>query len=174
MPTTVAVIGPNLWDQSKGLFHIHSASCRDGLNPRKYPQSERHEVEISSQFDVLEFIYADHAGDDGHEPGSEGYINYLKDCGSDFYFHNCVNVPEDAAPVSEEIPAPELLIDVLRSSEEPVKFPNESVQEFIDRVSSTVQKPTETLVCRQCGSSFTRTIVRGRKPHRCPTCKGGK
>lgn len=30
----------------------------------------------------------------------------------------------------------------------------------------------ETLVCRVCGSEFTRVRTRGRKPERCPTCSG--
>jgi predicted Zn-ribbon and HTH transcriptional regulator len=48
--------------------------------------------------------------------------------------------------------------------------------------SSTRPKPTmrrtavepaiETLVCVACGSSFERPRTRGRKPHRCPTCRG--
>jgi len=29
----------------------------------------------------------------------------------------------------------------------------------------------ETLVCSNCGSSFQRVRVRGRKPHRCPSCR---
>jgi DNA polymerase-3 subunit epsilon len=31
----------------------------------------------------------------------------------------------------------------------------------------------ETLVCTRCAASFTRTSKRGRKPHECPTCRGG-
>lgn len=34
--------------------------------------------------------------------------------------------------------------------------------------------PTETLVCKECGKSWERERVRGRKPHTCPDCKGTK
>lgn len=37
---------------------------------------------------------------------------------------------------------------------------------------TTVEPTIETLVCVACGSSFKRPRTRGRKPHRCPTCRG--
>jgi hypothetical protein len=30
---------------------------------------------------------------------------------------------------------------------------------------------TETLVCKECGESWTRELVRGRKPSKCSSCK---
>jgi predicted Zn-ribbon and HTH transcriptional regulator len=40
-------------------------------------------------------------------------------------------------------------------------------------VRRAAAEPTiETLVCGTCGSSFERVQTRGRKPHRCPTCRG--
>lgn len=35
-----------------------------------------------------------------------------------------------------------------------------------------VEPTVETLVCVACGSSFERPRTRGRKPHRCPACRG--
>lgn len=33
---------------------------------------------------------------------------------------------------------------------------------------------TETLTCKYCGDNWQRTVKRGRKPTKCPDCKGGK
>lgn len=100
----VAIIGPNLYDQSKGSFHVHTASCRDGKNGRKYPLSYRHEEEVASRFDVADSVYGDiAAGDYGYEPGSAEHTDYVEDTLSDFYFHGCVaDLPARAA---EEAPA---------------------------------------------------------------------
>lgn len=35
----------------------------------------------------------------------------------------------------------------------------------------SAESAMETLVCRTCGSEFTRTRTRGRKPHECPDCR---
>lgn len=41
------------------------------------------------------------------------------------------------------------------------------------RTASTSAEPTmETLVCSECGAEFPRVRSRGRKPHRCPRCRG--
>jgi len=45
------------------------------------------------------------------------------------------------------------------------------------RLKPTVRRmagepPVETLVCVACGLSFERPRTRGRKPHRCPACRG--
>jgi predicted Zn-ribbon and HTH transcriptional regulator len=42
---------------------------------------------------------------------------------------------------------------------------------------TSAQRPTtaalvETLTCSQCGTQFQRERTRGRKPHRCPSCRG--
>jgi hypothetical protein len=87
----VAIIGPNLYDQTKGSFHVHTASCRDGKNGRKYPLAYRHEDEVVSRFDVADSVYSDHAGDYGYRPGDVEYDDYIADTVSDFYFHGCVS-----------------------------------------------------------------------------------
>lgn len=84
----LAVIGPNLHDQSKGSFHVHTAECRDGKNPRKYPLDERRIVDADTRYAVSEHIYADVACDE-HEHGSDGYKQAIESYISDFYFHNC-------------------------------------------------------------------------------------
>jgi hypothetical protein len=38
--------------------------------------------------------------------------------------------------------------------------------------SETGGATTETLVCSNCGAGFARVRTRGRKPLRCPTCRG--
>lgn len=38
----------------------------------------------------------------------------------------------------------------------------------------TIEPTVETLVCEACGSTFSRVRTRGRKPHRCPTCRNAR
>jgi hypothetical protein len=40
------------------------------------------------------------------------------------------------------------------------------------RRSSTAAAEVETLTCSDCGAQFQRVRTRGRKPHRCPACRG--
>jgi hypothetical protein len=85
----ITVIGPNLYDQRTGIFHVHAADCRDGWNARKYPISERMDMDADTVTEVLEFIYSDHAGDHGYVPGMPEYDAYIAECRSDFHFHRC-------------------------------------------------------------------------------------
>ena len=89
--TSVAIIGPNLYDQSKGQFHVHSETCRDGLNPRKYPLAYRWvEQQVSSVWDVLVLVYGDIACD-STEPDSPEWEAYIEQTRSEFHFHGCVS-----------------------------------------------------------------------------------
>jgi hypothetical protein len=40
--------------------------------------------------------------------------------------------------------------------------------------STTATAVIETLACSQCGTSFERVRIRGRKPHLCPDCRGAE
>ncbi len=114
----VAIIGPNLYDQSKGSFHVHTASCRDGKNGRKYPLIYRHEVEVDSRHDVAEFIGEDFLSDYGIEPGSQEAFDYIEsDWVPEFYFHGCVSDLPDIAPKFDIEPAVDPLIAALREAE---------------------------------------------------------
>jgi hypothetical protein len=111
----VAIIGPNLYDQSKGSFHVHTASCRDGKNGRKYPLIYRHEVEVDSRHDVAEFIGEDFLSDYGIEPGSQEAFDYIEsDWVPEFYFHGCVSDLPDIAPKFDEV---DPLVAALREAE---------------------------------------------------------
>jgi|GEM_PF-2918026 len=45
-------------------------------------------------------------------------------------------------------------------------------QDIDDPVTPANLDNTETLICTECGSEWTRIRTRGRKPLRCPTCRG--
>ena len=93
----VAIIGPNLFDQSKGSFHVHSAECKDGKNGRKYPLAYRHEIELPSRLEVVYFVYENQIfSDNGLEDGSPEAQELAEEYLSDFYFHGCVkDLPHD-------------------------------------------------------------------------------
>ena len=56
---SVVIVGPNLQDQSKGSFHVHSEGCRD-LHKAVYRFEEIDWVtEVSSVQEIVEAIYGD-------------------------------------------------------------------------------------------------------------------
>lgn len=84
----VAIIGPNLYDQSNGTFHVHAATCRDGYNARKYPAGARWEVEASSQVEVSTLVYEDViVSDHGLDLDSPEALDMAEEYLTDFYFH---------------------------------------------------------------------------------------
>jgi hypothetical protein len=87
----VTIHGPNLNDQSKGQFHVHTASCRDNRkevvrNGSEYPIT----IDVDSVQDVVECMYSDiiaeHVadGDNGIYCNWETYI-------PEFHFAPCTN-----------------------------------------------------------------------------------
>lgn len=89
--TNVAIIGPNLYDQSKGTFHVHTAECRDGHNARKYPPGARWEVEVDSRVEVSMLVYEDVIGSDYDlDLDSPEALAMAEEYLTDFYFHACV------------------------------------------------------------------------------------
>lgn len=83
----VTIHGPNLRDQSKGTFHVHTAECRDNRKEVTYNASESPwTIDADSVIDVVEAVYSDHmsehpAGDKWSTP--DPYV-------SDFHFAPCV------------------------------------------------------------------------------------
>lgn len=80
---SVAIVGPNLLDQTKGDFHVHAAGCRD-LKKAEYRLHRRdtdNALEVGSVKDVIEYIYADIIDQDiqeGNIPDTEdAWENYL-------------------------------------------------------------------------------------------------
>lgn len=84
----ITLIGPNLRDQSKGIFHVHAAGCRSS-HGRQYDGAERMDLEVDTATDVIEWVYEDHAGDYGYEPGSPEFEQFIDECSTDFHFHAC-------------------------------------------------------------------------------------
>lgn len=89
----VVVIGPNLWKQDKGQFHVHAVGCADiNRDPHRYGyrQAAPHMViEANSPDAVGDEIYADHIGEGSMNPG-EGT--------SDCHFAPCVKFDAPKPP----------------------------------------------------------------------------
>jgi DNA polymerase IIIc chi subunit len=82
----VTIHGPNLNDQSKGTFHVHTAACRDNRKEVVYNGSELPwTIEAASVIEVVEAVYADQMAE--HQPGEKWADpeNYV----SDFHFAPC-------------------------------------------------------------------------------------
>ena len=75
----VDVYGPNLPDQSQGVFHVHRHGCRDGLKLVPFAD-EPMTIEVESRQDVCNFIYEDMYAEGSMEPG-QGM--------QDFHFVGC-------------------------------------------------------------------------------------
>ena len=82
----VKIFGPNLNNQSKGTFHVHSATCKDNVHYGPWTREggdlgPKHEpnVEVATRKDVVEYVYGDFEDYDAND-------SYT----SDFYFFPCV------------------------------------------------------------------------------------
>lgn len=62
MAQSVTICGPNLYDQSKGEFHVHAAGCADLVrHARREPEyANGWTIEATSREDIVRAIYADH------------------------------------------------------------------------------------------------------------------
>lgn len=61
------------------------------------------------------------------------------------------------------------LLEFIQPAEEPGQ--NSVVETRAATAIRSSNPETESLICVQCGSSFVRTVAKGRKPHRCPACR---
>jgi hypothetical protein len=83
----LTIHGPNLNDQTKGTFHVHTARCRDNkwevtANGSEYPST----IDADTVEDVVEYIYSDHI--------AEGSMKLDASAIADFHFAPCVkNLP---------------------------------------------------------------------------------
>lgn len=83
----VTIIGPNLYDQSLGSFHVHAAGCRDiTRDPKHYGYYESQgghnmDLDADSAEAVVEFVYGDQMAEN---PGST-----VADYMPDFHFAPC-------------------------------------------------------------------------------------
>jgi hypothetical protein len=81
----VKIHGPNLLDQSKGQFRVHTSDCRDNdrVAGSDYPWS----IDVSSKYDVVVAVYGDILDED-----SDSY----ESCRDDIYFEPCCSdLPEE-------------------------------------------------------------------------------
>jgi len=82
----VTIHGPNLHDQSKGDFRVHTADCRDNKWERRVNGSyDPLTIDATSRLDVAEFMYSDHMAehtDDSPWAKPESYL-------PEFHFAPC-------------------------------------------------------------------------------------
>jgi hypothetical protein len=90
----VRICGPNLWDQTKGTFHVHADGCRDlaRYGPNKsmggdVPGEQEMLVKDATMIDVVESVYANQLDETATEEDSRETIR--EEWVSDFYFHAC-------------------------------------------------------------------------------------
>jgi len=86
----VNVIGPNLPDQSKGSFHVHKDTCRDGIRlDRMTGMGDI--VEVETKADAVLFVYDNGILEEG--------ADWLS-CFEDLYFCPCCSdLPDGEAPI---------------------------------------------------------------------------
>lgn len=73
MAQTVTIHGPNLADQSKGDFHVHSASCLDN---KKYRGSAPWTATFDSIEELTEELYSDIIAED-EDSSWENYVGTI-------------------------------------------------------------------------------------------------
>lgn len=78
----VTICGPNLYDQSKGQFHVHAAGCADlQRGARREPEyANGWTIEASTRDEVGDEIYADHIAEGSMEPGQGQFDCHFFPC----------------------------------------------------------------------------------------------
>jgi hypothetical protein len=100
----VVICGPNLTNQTKGQFHVHTADCAD-LDKMKrrepaYRPENRMAIEADSRQEIVEWLYDDHMTEEERERGTTpDWREY-----DDIYLFPCLKaLPElSAEPVEDE------------------------------------------------------------------------
>ena len=91
MSTTVEIVGPNLLDQSRGTFEVHTPTCqaryRNVLGGADMEGGWL--IEVTQPTDIAEDVYTDHAGDEGLAPGTPEFDQYMQDVMHDFHICHC-------------------------------------------------------------------------------------
>jgi len=79
----VTVVGPNLFDQSKGSFHAHKAGCADlKRDPNYRGQDLSYTFDADTRDEVGDEIYGDHIAEGSMEPGEGKYDVHFAPCTS--------------------------------------------------------------------------------------------
>lgn len=78
----VTIVGPNLRDQSQGQFHVHATGCGDLRQPKYDTGEPPMVVDVESQEQVAEYVYADIIDENPDGGGPEAYV-------SEFHFAPC-------------------------------------------------------------------------------------
>lgn len=98
----VVICGPNLNNQAKGQFHVHTADCAD-LDKMKrrepaYRPENRMALVADSRQEIVEWLYDDHMNEEARERGSEpDWREY-----DDIYLFPCLKDLPDMADDAEE------------------------------------------------------------------------
>lgn len=131
MSSKLTIHGPNLNDQSKGTFHVHTADCRDNDREVKNNGSvDPWTIDADSIDDVVDHVYSDQFAEQPDRREPDSYEHYV----ADFHFAPCVklNRRDGSAPTKPAAKRGEPL--KLASGQTPAKL----VLQFVtERASST-------------------------------------
>jgi hypothetical protein len=95
MSQRVIVIGPNLYNQKLGQFHVHAKGCADiRRDPKRYgydATAPHMAMEAETLIDVVNYVYSDIIAEnasDSHWAKPEAYLD-------EFHFAPCVELSND-------------------------------------------------------------------------------
>jgi hypothetical protein len=109
----VVICGPNLVNQTKGQFHVHTAECGD-LDKMKrrepaYRPENRMAIEADSRQEIVEWLYDDHMTEEERDRGTTpDWREY-----DDIYLFPCLKALPDQAdePDEEEVDEDDTEVD---------------------------------------------------------------
>lgn len=107
--------GPNLNDQTKGTFHVHTAGCRDNkwevtANGSDHPMA----IDADTIEDVVEYIYSDHI--------AEGSMKLDASAIADFHFAPCVkDLPRRGDEPEADVTAEAAALKAEAAADKPAK-----------------------------------------------------
>jgi hypothetical protein len=101
----VTVHGPNLNDQTKGTFHVHTARCRDNkVEVARNGSVEPWTIDADNVDDVVEAVYSDQLDETPSNREPDAFEMYV----ADFHFAPCTSkLPRRA--VEQQHPSPETI-----------------------------------------------------------------
>lgn len=164
--------GPNLNDQTKGTFHVHTAGCRDNkwevtANGSDHPMA----IDADTIEDVVEYIYSDHI--------AEGSMKLDASAIADFHFAPCVkDLPRRGDEPEADVTAEAAALKAEAAADKPAKAkrtrkaapapaadePRVTFKDAAEQVLRAADGPLKVKAIAEAAIPLVRPIPAGKTP----------
>ena len=163
--------GPNLNDQTKGTFHVHTAGCRDNkwevtANGSEHPMA----IDADTIEDVVEYIYSDHI--------AEGSMKLDASAIADFHFAPCVkDLPRRGDEPEADVTAEADALKAEAAADKPAKAkrrkaapapaadePRVTFKDAAEQVLRAADGPLKVKAIAEAAIPLVRPVPQGKTP----------